>query len=101
MRQDVRLGAESEKDKSILDILDYDTLRRGSDNSMAATRLFMEAEKTLLKEHPGKWVVFSKDGQEAMADSIEEALALSDAKGLWRPEVIVHYLDPDPDSIGW
>ncbi len=84
-------------------ILDEATMRRLSENSSKAIKLFGEQYDALFEEHAGKWVIFSRNGLEEMADSMEEVVELWDARGEpdGRRGIILRYIHPEPHLLAW
>ena len=64
----------------------------------AVTRLWNE-EDSLVEQHPHKWVSMGKDGVVAIGDSIEEVIAATEENNVSTADVIVEYLDPEPETL--
>ena len=64
----------------------------------AVNRLWNERE-SLIENHPERWVSMGKDGEVSIGDSIEEVVAATEAKGVSTADVIVEYLDPEPEML--
>ena len=60
----------------------------------------LRTERDLLTEkHPERWVSMGKDGGMSIGDSIEEVVTATEAKGVNTSDVIVEYLDPNPERL--
>lgn len=69
-----------------------------NDFRKAVNRLWTEREP-LTESHPNKWVSMGKDGVVSIGDSIEEVVSNTEAKGVSTADVIVEYLDPNPETL--
>ena len=69
-----------------------------NDFRKAVSRLWTERE-SLTENHPERWVSMGKDGVVSIGDSIEEVVAATEAKGVSTADVIVEYLDPNPETL--
>ena len=64
----------------------------------AVNRLWSE-RGSLTEKHPNKWVSMGKDGVVSVGDSIEEVVAATEIKGVSTADVVVEYLDPNPETL--
>lgn len=64
----------------------------------AVNRLWGERD-ALIDKHPNRWVSMGKDGVVSIGDSIEEIVSATEAKGINTADVVVEYLDPDPETL--
>ena len=69
-----------------------------NDFRKAVNRLWAERE-SLIEEHPNKWISMGRDEAVSIGDSIEEVVAATEAKGVSTADVIVEYLDPEPETL--
>lgn len=69
-----------------------------NDFRKAVSRLWNERD-SLIEKHPEKWVSMGKDGVVSVGDSIEEVVAATEAKGVSTADVVVEYLDPEPERL--
>ena len=69
-----------------------------NDFRKAVNRLRTERE-VLIEQHPERWVSMGKDGVVSIGDSIEEVVSATEAKGVSTADVIVEYLDPNPETL--
>ena len=69
-----------------------------NDFRKAVSRLWIERE-LLIEKHPERWVSMGKDGVVSIGDSIEEVVSATEAKGVSTADVIVEYLDPNPETL--
>lgn len=69
-----------------------------NDFRKAVNRLWTE-RKLLVENHPERWVSMGKDGVVSIGDSIEEVVSATEAKGVNTADVIVEYLDPNPETL--
>ena len=69
-----------------------------NDFRKAVNRLWAERE-LLTEAYPNKWVSMGKDGVVSVGDSIEEVLAATEAKGVSTADVVVEYLNPNPETL--
>ena len=69
-----------------------------NDFRKAVKRLWIERE-LLIENHPERWVSMGKDGVVSIGDSIEEVVSATEAKGVSTADVIVEYLDPNPETL--
>ena len=69
-----------------------------NDFRKAVNRLWAERE-LLVETHPNRWVSMGKYGVVSVGDSIEEVVAATEAKGISTADVIVEYLDPEPERL--
>ena len=64
----------------------------------AVNRLWDERD-LLIENHPNKWIAMSKGVVVSVGDSIEEVVSATEAKGVSTADVIVEYLDPNPETL--
>ena len=64
----------------------------------AVNRLWTERE-SLIENHPNMWVSMGKDGVVTIGDSIEEVVSATEVKGVSTADVIVEYLDSNPETL--
>ena len=69
-----------------------------NDFRKAVGRLWSERD-SLIEEHPERWVSMGKDGVVSVGDSIEEVVAATEAQGISTADVVVEYLDPEPERL--
>ena len=69
-----------------------------NDFRKAVNRLWGE-RGSLIEKHPNRWVSMGKDGVVSVGDSIEEVVSATEAKGVSTADVIVEYLDPNPEML--
>ena len=69
-----------------------------NDFRKAVERLWNERD-SLIELHPNKWVSMGKDGVVSIGDSIEEVVSTTEAKGVSTADVIVEFLDPEPETL--
>ena len=69
-----------------------------NDFRKAVNRLWAERE-LLAETHPERWVSMGKDGVVSIGDSIEEVVAATEIRGVSTADVVVEYLDPDPERL--
>ena len=69
-----------------------------NDFRKAVRRLWIERD-ALIEKHPNTWVSMGKDGVVSIGDSIEEVVSATETKGISTADVVVEYLDPDPDTL--
>ena len=69
-----------------------------NDFRKSVNRLWTERE-SLIEKYPDRWVSMGKDGVISIGDSIEEVVAATEAKGVSTADVIVEYLDPEPETL--
>ena len=69
-----------------------------NDFRKAVNRLWAERE-LLTEKYPNKWVSMGKDGVVSVGDSIEKVVAATEIKGISTADVIVEYLDPEPERL--
>ena len=69
-----------------------------NDFRKAVNRLWIERD-ALIEKHPNRWVSMGKDGVVSIGDSIEEVVSATDTKGISTADVVVEYLDPDPETL--
>ena len=69
-----------------------------NDFRKAVNRLWTERD-LLTEKHPERWVSMGKDGVVSIGDSIEEVVTAAEAKGVNNADVIVEYLDPNPERL--
>ena len=69
-----------------------------NDFRKAVKRLWNERD-ALVEKHPNRWVAMGKDGVVSIGDSIEEVVSATETKGVNTADVIVEYLDPDPEPL--
>lgn len=55
--------------------------------------------KNLIKKYPDKWVAMADSEIIAIADTLEDVLREIDKRGVQRAEVVVEFLDTDPQSF--
>ncbi len=60
---------------------------------------FYANERSLIEEHPHKWVAVTTDRVVAVGDSIESVLEEARGKGFSNPNLFVEFLDPDPPML--
>ena len=85
------------------DLLDHlggvEALREGADEfQQAVTRMWTE-RGSLVEKHPNKWVAMSENGVVSIGDSIEEVLLVVEDRNISSSEVVVEYLDPNPETL--
>ena len=69
-----------------------------NDFRKAVKRLWGERD-SLIEKHPNKWVSMGKDGVVSIGDSIEEVVSATKAEDVSTADVIVEYLDPNPETL--
>ena len=69
-----------------------------NDFRKAVKRLWSERD-ALIEKHPNRWVSMGKDGVVSIGDSIEEVVSATETKGISTTDVVVEYLDPDPETL--
>ena len=69
-----------------------------NDFRKAVNRLWAERD-VLIEKHPERWVSMGKDGVVSIGESIEEVVSATEAKGVSTADVIVEYLDPNPETL--
>ena len=69
-----------------------------NDFRKAVNRLWIERD-ALIEKHPNRWVSMGKDGVVSIGDSIEEVVLATETKGISTTDVVVEYLDPDPETL--
>lgn len=69
-----------------------------NDFRKAVKRLWSERD-ALIEKHPNRWVSMGKDGVVSIGDSIEEVVSTTETKGISTTDVVVEYLDPDPETL--
>ena len=69
-----------------------------NDFRKAVNRLWDEQD-SLVEQYPHKWVSMGKDGVVAIGDSIEEVVAATEESNVSTADVIVEYLDPEPETL--
>ena len=69
-----------------------------NDFRKAVNRLWTECE-SLIEGHPERWVSMGNDGVVSVGDSIEEVVAATEARGISIADVVVEYLDPEPERL--
>ena len=69
-----------------------------NDFRKAVNRLWDERD-LLIDKHPNKWISMSKDGVVSIGDSIEEVVSATETKGVNTSDVVVEYLDPNPETL--
>ena len=69
-----------------------------NDFRKAVNRLWTERE-SLIETHPERWVSMGKDGVVSIGDSIEQVVSATEEKGVNTADVIVEYLDPNPETL--
>ena len=69
-----------------------------NDFRKAVNRLWTERD-LLTENHPERWVSIGKDGVVSIGDSIEVVVTATEAKGVNTGDVIVEYLDPNPERL--
>ena len=85
------------------DLLAYlggaEALRDDPSNFRKAVNRLWTEHYSLVEQYPRKWVSMGKDGVVAVGDSIEEVVAATKGKGVSTADVIVEYLDPEPERL--
>ena len=69
-----------------------------NDFRKAVNRLWDERH-WLIERHPNKWVSMGKDGVVSIGDSIEEVVSATEERNVSTSDVIVEYLNPDPETL--
>ena len=69
-----------------------------NDFRKAVDRLWEERD-SLIERHPNKWVSMSKDGVVSIGESIEEVVSATEAKGVSTADVIVEFLELEPEAL--
>ena len=69
-----------------------------NDFRKAVGRLWEERD-SLIERHPHKWVSMNKDGVVSIGETIEEVVSATEAKGVSTADVIVEFLDPEPEAL--
>ena len=69
-----------------------------NDFRKAVNRLWDEQD-SLVEQYPHKWISMGKDGVVAVGDSIEEVVAATEKSNVSTADVIVEYLDPEPETL--
>lgn len=69
-----------------------------NDFRKAVNRLWIERD-ALIEKHPNRWVSMGKEGVVSIGDSIEEVVSATETKGISTADVVVEYLDPDPEML--
>ena len=69
-----------------------------NDFRKAVHRLWTERD-LLIEKHPDRWVSMGKDGVVSIGNSIEEVVAATEAEGVSTADVVVEFLNPDPDRL--
>ena len=69
-----------------------------NDFRKAVERLWDERD-SLIELHPNKWVSMGKDGVVSIGESIEGVVSTTEAKGVSTADVIVEFLDPEPEAL--
>lgn len=69
-----------------------------NDFRKAVNRLWIERD-ALIEKHPNRWVSMGKEGVVSIGDSIEEVVSATETRGISTADVVVEYLDPDPETL--
>jgi len=69
-----------------------------NDFRKAVKRLWSERD-ALTEKYPNRWVSMGKDGVVSIGDSIEEVVSATGTMGISTADVVVEYLDPDPETL--
>ena len=69
-----------------------------NDFRKAVNRLWIERD-ALIEKYPNRWVSMGKDGVVSIGDSIEEVVSATETRGISTADVVVEYLDPDPETL--
>ena len=86
--------------EEILEIIgDPDEPARKMEKDREDSAAFWQIEPELLKKYPKKWIVFYDGELRAVGSSQRSVLEKSDALGLPRGDILVEYLDPDPETL--
>ena len=76
-----------------------EALRDDPNDFRKAVKRLWDEQDSLVEQHPHKWVSMGKDGVVSIGDSIEEVVSATEAKGVSTADVIVEYLDPNPETL--
>lgn len=60
---------------------------------------FYANERSLIEQHPHKWVAVTTDRVVAIGDSMEGVFEEAWRKGFFNPNLFVQFLDPDPPML--
>ena len=76
-----------------------EALKKSFADFREVTNRFGQDRKVLVKQHPNKWAIVSKDGLIVALDTLEEAAAFARKSNLESSQFIIQYLDPDPPTL--
>lgn len=60
---------------------------------------FQTAYPSLLRDHPDRWVAWGKNGIVGVSDSQDDLLRKMRARNLLAKDVVVEFLDSDPQAL--
>ena len=65
----------------------------------APSRLLQDQWAELMEKYPDRWVVMGDDGLVCVADSLDEALAEVDRRGISRRHTEIEFMDTNPPIL--
>ena len=74
-------------------------LRDDPNDFRKAVKRLWDEQDSPVEQHPHKWVSMAKVGVVAIGDSIEEVVAATEESNVSTADVIVEFLDPNPETL--
>ena len=86
-------------DDLIAELGGVEALRDEPNDFRKAVNHLWDEHDLLVEQHPHKWVSVGKDGVVAVGDSIEEVVAATEESNVNTSDVVVEYLNPEPETL--
>ena len=88
-----------EIDEIIEQLGGIEAIEQMNDTFDKVVKYFYANERSLIEEHPYKWVAVTTDRVVAVGDSMESVFEEAWRKGFFNPNLFVQFLDPDPPAL--